>query len=283
MDALGTTVLKCHLLVEKLLVRKIVDHLHGDTDAWVVRLSFPQKVALARSLSHRHFKAPQWELALELNSVRNRYAHGATDWKPLIGGLHNALRESDTYAREHVLPGHKGYQYIVTASTACLSNFVSDYDQALQSDREPLPLDLRYRHELSELTGTGKKVFEWCRLIEDQLLVVFDEHFEGLRQRISDREVLFGEVVESEWEIAFEMRRLLDRHARGAEKWNRLVNDLRFALVASCGPDGEESETRDLSPDEVIDIAGERFLEWLKKQTREVTERSSVPVPREAE
>lgn len=75
LDETVTVVLKGHLLIEEMLdaiIRQFVfhpDYLDG------ARLSFSQKLHIARSMSLDEHKNGMWDIAIRLNSLRNELAH----------------------------------------------------------------------------------------------------------------------------------------------------------------------------------------------------------------
>jgi hypothetical protein len=80
-DAVALVVLKCHLLIEEALDRiigKFVFHPEFLEDA---RLSFAQKIEIARSMSTGDHRNPMWELVTAFNALRNDLSHSLTSAK----------------------------------------------------------------------------------------------------------------------------------------------------------------------------------------------------------
>ena len=74
-DDIMLVVLKGHLLIEDSLMRIIRKFVPHDEFINEARLSFYQKVQIARSLSWDEHRNEMWDLALGLNRVRNDMAH----------------------------------------------------------------------------------------------------------------------------------------------------------------------------------------------------------------
>lgn len=68
-------VLKGQLLIERTLNQIIDDFVFHDDKLIEARLSFSQKVHIARSMSLNQFDNSMWTLILVLNSLRNDFAH----------------------------------------------------------------------------------------------------------------------------------------------------------------------------------------------------------------
>ncbi|MGE3348552.1 MAG: hypothetical protein AB7I35_14080 [Ramlibacter sp.] len=75
-DEVAHVVLKGHLLIEEWVTRAINQHLfHPEHLTEDGRLSFAQKVTLARSLDLRRNNLGMWDVISALNSLRNDLAH----------------------------------------------------------------------------------------------------------------------------------------------------------------------------------------------------------------
>jgi hypothetical protein len=69
------SVLKAHLLVEEFLTEYLATKVTAARHLQNARLSFSQKLALARSMSPRHDDEFTWDRLAKLNSLRNELAH----------------------------------------------------------------------------------------------------------------------------------------------------------------------------------------------------------------
>lgn len=68
-------VLKCHLLIEEVLTEIIRDYLLHPEFVDQARLTFAQKVNIARSMSVDQQKNPVWKVVASFNRLRNDYGH----------------------------------------------------------------------------------------------------------------------------------------------------------------------------------------------------------------
>jgi hypothetical protein len=71
------SILKAHLLVEEMLTTFLEQQLPHASYLDGARLTFAQKLAIARSVS-RVPQAPSWDIADKLNTLRNELAHKGT-------------------------------------------------------------------------------------------------------------------------------------------------------------------------------------------------------------
>jgi hypothetical protein len=78
MDEMVHVLLKGHLLLEEVLAEIIDNHVFHREDAASARLSFAQKVHIARAVCLRKNKLGEWELVDAINSLRNDLAHRLT-------------------------------------------------------------------------------------------------------------------------------------------------------------------------------------------------------------
>jgi hypothetical protein len=70
------SLLKCHLLVEEVLSEIIRTGVRRPDQVKQARLSFKQKLALARAVTVAHGEEWMWTSARKLNEARNELAHG---------------------------------------------------------------------------------------------------------------------------------------------------------------------------------------------------------------
>ena len=70
------SVLKCHLLVEEVLTKLILDSTKHPEYVRKARLTFAQKVSMARSVSDLEHTTWVWGAVAKLNDARNELAHG---------------------------------------------------------------------------------------------------------------------------------------------------------------------------------------------------------------
>ena len=68
--------LKCHLLIEEVLTKLIERSTKNPQFLFKARLSFSQKIWLARSLANLEKESWAWEALRRLNEARNELAHG---------------------------------------------------------------------------------------------------------------------------------------------------------------------------------------------------------------
>jgi hypothetical protein len=84
LDEVAHVLLKGHLLIEEWLTRAINQHLfHPEHLVEDGRLSFSQKVTLARSLDLRRNNLGMWDVIAAVNSLRNDLAHSLNSPKRL--------------------------------------------------------------------------------------------------------------------------------------------------------------------------------------------------------
>ena len=73
---LELSLLKCHLLVEEVLTKLILDSTKHPNYVQKARLTFAQKTSLARSVSNLEHRTWLWRAIAKLNDARNELAHG---------------------------------------------------------------------------------------------------------------------------------------------------------------------------------------------------------------
>lgn len=102
-DETAMVVLKGHLLIEERLDAIISKFVHHGAFIENANLRFPQKVAIARSMSLDEHDNGMWDIPITLNSLRNDLAHA----------LHSPKRAAktqaviDAYYREMDDPAHR--------------------------------------------------------------------------------------------------------------------------------------------------------------------------------
>ena len=73
---LELSLLKCHLLVEEVLTKVLLDSTKHPNYVQKARLTFSQKACLARSVSDLEHRTWLWGAIAKLNDARNELAHG---------------------------------------------------------------------------------------------------------------------------------------------------------------------------------------------------------------
>ena len=74
-DDMTLIVLKGHLLIEERLISILESSLQYPKALDEVRLTFAQRLSLAKALKHRHENSWLWEAIGKVNSIRNDLAH----------------------------------------------------------------------------------------------------------------------------------------------------------------------------------------------------------------
>jgi hypothetical protein len=74
-------VLRGHLLIEERLTRITERFVFHAEHMEAARLSFAQRVSVARSMSLSEHESETWDLILAINALRNDFAHGLTSSK----------------------------------------------------------------------------------------------------------------------------------------------------------------------------------------------------------
>lgn len=74
-DDMVEIVLKCHLLIEESLTRIIWAFVHEPDFLDDARLTFSQKIGIARSMSLGDSRNPMWSLVIGFKRIRNDYGH----------------------------------------------------------------------------------------------------------------------------------------------------------------------------------------------------------------
>ena len=130
-DESALVILKGHLVIEETLGEIIStfvfhgEHLEG------ARITFPQKVAIARTMSLDEHANEMWQLVLAINGLRNELAHAlqspkrVAKTKALIG-LHKKLGGITATADGMEVPEHVLLSFSITYSLGFLSGFLEE-------------------------------------------------------------------------------------------------------------------------------------------------------------
>lgn len=122
-DELALVVLKGHLLLEELLSQVIETFVFHAELAESARLSFGQKVSLARSMSLDESENSMWSVVSSINSLRNDMAHAIDSPKraaKLNAVRENYLREIAEHPRREELQGADDLTIVTLAVGLCL-------------------------------------------------------------------------------------------------------------------------------------------------------------------
>jgi uncharacterized Rmd1/YagE family protein len=154
-DALALVVLKGHLLLEEQLERILGTFVFHPEHLEAARLSFAQKVSLARSISLDEHENSMWELILAVNAMRNELAHALHSEKrekrfERLKALYMA--ENDVSAEEaNALETHIVASFAVALAIGFLGSFeeeivrfkdyVKSLDQVVNPHRHEKPRD----------------------------------------------------------------------------------------------------------------------------------------------
>jgi hypothetical protein len=128
-------VLKGHLLIEEALNGIISNFVFHSEHIGEARLSFAQKVNLARSMSDRENENPMWRIGTALNSLRNELAHNLESPKraPKIQALLDAFRAEtadDPEAQKHAdRPEPHAIMMACALFAGFLASFRAEVDQ----------------------------------------------------------------------------------------------------------------------------------------------------------
>ena len=130
-DESALVILKGHLVIEETLGEIIStfvfhgEHLEG------ARITFAQKVAIARTMSLDEHNNEMWNLVLAINSLRNELAHALQSPKRVakttaLIELHKKLGGSVTTPDGKEVPEHVLLSFAVSYSLGFLSGFIEE-------------------------------------------------------------------------------------------------------------------------------------------------------------
>ncbi len=130
-DESALVILKGHLVIEEALNEIIRTFVFHSEQLEGARISYAQKVALARSMSLDEHNNEMWQLVLAVNSLRNELAHALTSPKRVtktkaLIDLHKKLRGSTTVADGSEVPEHVLLSFAVTYALGFLSGFIEE-------------------------------------------------------------------------------------------------------------------------------------------------------------
>lgn len=131
MDESALVILKGHLVIEETLTEIIDTFVHHGEQLEGARLTFAQKVALARSMSLDEYNNEMWQLVLAVNSLRNEMAHAlqsskrVTKTKALLD-LHKSLGGQWSMSDGSTPPEHILLSFALSYSLGFLSGFVEE-------------------------------------------------------------------------------------------------------------------------------------------------------------
>jgi len=130
-DESALVILRGHLVVEEALSEIIGTFVFHSEQLESARITFAQKVAIARSMSLDEHNNEMWQLVLAVNSLRNELAHAldspkrVNKTKALID-LHKKLGGAMTIADGSEVPEHVLLSFAVSYSLGFLSGFIEE-------------------------------------------------------------------------------------------------------------------------------------------------------------
>jgi len=130
-DESAVVLLKGHLIIEEALNEIIGTFVFHSEQLDKVRISFAQKVAIARAMSLDEHENEMWQLILAVNSLRNELAHSLNSpkrqkkTKALID-LQKKLRGQTTAPDGSEVPEHVILSFVVAFSLGFLSGFIEE-------------------------------------------------------------------------------------------------------------------------------------------------------------
>jgi hypothetical protein len=130
-DESALVVLKGHLVIEETLGEIISTFVFHGEYLEEARLTFAQKVAVARTMSLDEHENEMWQLIVAINSLRNDLAHSlqspkrATKTKALID-LHKKLGGTVKMPDGKEVPEHVVLSFTISFSLGFLSGFVEE-------------------------------------------------------------------------------------------------------------------------------------------------------------
>lgn len=129
-DPAAITVLKGHLLLEEMITAAIEKSVFHPEHLEAARLTFAQKVSIARSLSLDEPKNSIWDLVERLNKLRNVLSHSLED-VPRADAM-NALRSA--YAKERDLEDweKKDEALLILSVVAYCLGFLDGFEQEIE-------------------------------------------------------------------------------------------------------------------------------------------------------
>jgi hypothetical protein len=133
-DALAQTILKGHLIIEAALDNILAIILFHPEHLREARLTFNQKVHIARCYALRKNTNPVWNVILEINSLRNEIAHRLEGEKrrAKIARLREICRAEMDPAIDQVIDGATD-EVVVTMSSAMCLGFLADFEHDTMS------------------------------------------------------------------------------------------------------------------------------------------------------
>lgn len=134
-DDLIAATLKGHLAVEALLDLIIQEAVSDPGPLKETRLRFPQKAALARSLTHRKPNHPAWGLLRALNALRNHLVHDlkAERVESLVSRLRAPLSQIDSEDYREI-PAPRTDREVVIHAVFWLIGFLGAYHNELADE-----------------------------------------------------------------------------------------------------------------------------------------------------
>ena len=136
-DEIATETLKCHLLIEEMLdriVTKVAFHPEYIVEA---RLTFNQKISIARSFSLDESTNNMWQIAKSINALRNDFAHSLTSDKrqKRIQHLRSVCEQNLTDQERKVFDGLSDQEFILYSSSLMIG-FLSTFEDELTRFRQ---------------------------------------------------------------------------------------------------------------------------------------------------
>jgi hypothetical protein len=122
-DEMVHVLLKGHLLLEEELASIIDQHVFHRENVAEARLSFSQKLSLARSLCLRKNKLGEWDLVAAINGLRNNLAHGlnSPDREKRLEKLKSIyFREAADFGRIEQIKAASDHEIVFAACAHCV-------------------------------------------------------------------------------------------------------------------------------------------------------------------
>jgi len=121
-DEMVHVLLKGHLLLEEALALIIDQHVFHREDLAEARLSFAQKLHIARSLCLRKNKLGEWDLVAAINGLRNDLAHrlDSPDREKKLEKVKNVyFREAADFGRIEAIRKQTDHEIVFAACAHC--------------------------------------------------------------------------------------------------------------------------------------------------------------------
>lgn len=158
LDKPALIALKGHLVVEEKLTGIIEKFVFHPEHLDKARLTFAQKVAIARSMSLREDKNHVWDLVGRLNTLRNTLSHSLEGGSR--GGATAALRELYAECRGGKLDDWENRdEAVIFGAVVCCLGFLDSFEQEVERfcrDVDVMHTAVNTPREPRSAEGTGK-------------------------------------------------------------------------------------------------------------------------------